>query len=318
MTPRRTDQVLRGAGRRVLLACTLVWTACGGQHAEDEAQRRGDEAWARGEHEEALAEYRLALRDSERPEVLLRVAHAYAELGRVDDAEPFYRRALDADEDLRSQAVSDLVMLARSADARGDRYGLAAALELALEFEPGIGVGPLALPLARYYADGGEFERALPFFQAAVSVLSAEEASRVYFDMGQAYEELGQCPRALSFFEQARRGAPRARRAEIGWHIGNCSFELAMQLRQSGRDPEALRYLQRMLDLGEPVNLLPQAHFEHAELLADRGECTAAVQAFRDAIAESGRGGGPLVPRAEQRIDEIRFGRPDGRSEGRC
>jgi len=300
----------------------LAWVgalgACGGQHAEDEALRRGDEAWARGEHEDALAEYRLALRQSRAPETLIRVAHAFAELGRIDDAKAFYLEAVGADDDLRGQAVADLVTMARRAEARQDRYGLASSLELALQLEPGIGVGTLALPLGNYYAESGEFERALPFFQAAVSVMSPSEASNVYYDMGQAYEELGQCARALSFLEQARRGASRSRRTEIGWHIGNCSFELALELRQSGRNEEALRYIRRMIELREPLNLLPQAYFELAEVLADRGECTAAVEAFRRSIAESGRGGGPLVPRAEQRIDEIRFGRPAGGSEGRC
>lgn len=311
----------RRSGQTVLVGAFAVLAtlaACGGQHAESDALRRGDAAWARGEFEDALAEYRLALRASEDPEGLMRVAHAYVQLGRSDDAQPYYRRAVEADPDLKNQAISDLVVLARKADARGDRYGLASSLEFALELEPGIGIGSLALPLAQYYAEGGEFERALPLFQTAAAAMPADEASRIYFDMGQAYEELGQCGRALTFFEQARTGASRNRRAEISWHLGNCSFQLALDLRTSGRDDEALRYITRVISIGEPRNLQPQAHFEHGEILASRGECTEAVAAFGRAIAESGRGGGPLVPRAEQRIDEIRFGRPAGSGGGRC
>ena len=268
--------------------------------------------------EEALAEYRLSLRASDDPETVLRVAHALAQLGRADDAQPYYRQAVDADPRLKNQALSDLIVMARDADARGDRYGLASSLEFALELEPGVGIGRLALPLAEYYAEGGEFERAIPLFQAAAAALPPDEASRIYFDMGQAHEELGQCGRALTFFEEARRGASRNRRSEISWHLGNCSFQLALDLRRSGRDGEALRYITRVISIGEPRNLLPQAHFEHGELLAGRGECTEAVAAFQRSITVSGPGGGPLVPRAEQRIDEIRFGQPTGGSGVRC
>lgn len=309
------NRVIRGCALGITL---VVGASCGGQHAENDALGRGDAAWARGDFVEAVAEYRLALRASQDAETVMRVAHAYAQLGRPDDAQPYYRQAVEKDPDLKNQAISDLVVMARTADARGDRYGLASSLEFALELEPGIGIGKLALPLAEYYAEGGEFERALPLFQAAATAMPADEASRIYFDMGQAYEELGQCGRALTFFQQARRGAGRSQRAEISWHVGNCSFELALDLRRSGRDDEALRYVTRVISIGEPRNLLPQAHFEHGEILASRGECTEAVAAFGRAIAESGRGGGPLVPRAEQRIDEIRFGRPAGGDGVRC
>ena len=297
----------------------LTVFGCAGQAAESEALRRGDEAWARGDTEEAVAEYRLALRASDDPETVLRVAHAYASLGRIDEARDYYRQVVTAESRFRDQAVADLVLLARRADERGDRYGLAGALELALELEPGIGVGQLALPLARYYSDNGEFERALPFYQRAVVDMEPDAAAGVYYDVGLAYEELGECDRALSFFEQARPGASRTRRSEIDWHLGNCSFLMGLELRRSGRDDEALRHLDLTARLGEPRNLLPQVHFERGEVLAARGECTAAVEAFRQVIVASGPGGGPLVPRAEQRIDEIRFGRPSGApAGGRC
>ncbi len=301
------------------LVLVLLTGGCAGQAAESEAIRRGDEAWARGDAEVAVAEYRLALRASDDAATMLRVAHAYAELGRVDEARDFYRQVVAADSRFRDQAVSDLILLARRADERGDRYGLAGALELALELEPGIGVGPLALPLARYYLENGEFERALPFFQRAVAEMDAAEAGAVNYDIGLVYEELGECRQALPFFEQARPGASRTRRSEIDWHVGNCSFMLALDLRDAGRDDEALRYLRRTAQLREPRNLLPQVHFELGEVLAERGECTEAVVAFRQAIVQSGPAGGPLVPRAEQRIDEIRFGRPGGApAGGRC
>ena len=116
MTRRPTT---RGALLTAVAVLVLAATACGGQHAESDALTRGDAAWARGDIEEALAEYRLALRASQDAQSVMRVAHAYAQLGRADDAQPYYRQAVEADPRLTTQAVSDLVMLARTADERG-------------------------------------------------------------------------------------------------------------------------------------------------------------------------------------------------------
>jgi hypothetical protein len=48
-------------------------------------------------------------------------------------------------------------------------------------------------------------------------------------------------------------------------------------------------------------------------MLGKRGECEAAVEAFREVPALDPSGSSPLVARAEERIDQIRFGRPLGR-----
>ena len=108
--------------------------------------RRNDELSV----EEALAEYRLAVRQGDgEPEVLARVAHAYVALGRVDEAAEYYRQAVSLDEDFRTQAVSDLMGMARRAADTGERFQMASAVQEALAMEPAIGLDDMALPLAR-------------------------------------------------------------------------------------------------------------------------------------------------------------------------
>lgn len=299
--------------RRRAIAASLLLLVVGCSAAADgNAVVRGDQAYARGDLEEALAEYRLAIQQGSRDgATLARAAHVSAELGRVDQAKEQYRRAIDGDSAYADQAVADLIRLARRADARNDRFGVSSAIQAALELRPGVNVSDLALPLARHYYGNGEFARALPFFQNALGAVSPDEAPQVMFETAQAYEETGDCQRALVFFEQFQETASRSQQSEASWHIGNCSFQLAEEALSQDRPDDALQRLETTISLGQPRNLLSRAYFEAAEILAERGECEAAIAAFRSVIQEDPTGSSPLVHRAQRRIDEIRFGRPD-------
>jgi tetratricopeptide (TPR) repeat protein len=303
----------------VLILPTLL-SGCSG--ADDEgAILRGDRAFAVADYEEALAEYRLALQQgTTEPAVLARVAHVNARLGRIDQARDYYRRAAEGDSSYVDQAVADLIRFAHEAERRSDRLGVSSAIQAALEFRPGINVASLALPLARHHIRNGEFARALPFFQAALGSVAPDSAPDLIYEAGRAYEATGDCRRALAFFEQYLELASDAERGDVSWHLGNCSYRLAESLLADGRDREALPRIEAVIALGEPKSLLPRAHFERGEILARRGECDAAIEAFRQVQNVDPAGMSPLVRRALQRIDEIRFGRPGlgPPSPGRC
>ena len=292
-------------------------TACASQSPEESAIFRGDQAWARGDHQEALAEYLLAVRQgASSGSVHLRVAHAYVELGRVDEAKQAYVTAIESDSGFANQAVSDLVRRARISDARNDRFGVASALEAAMELQSGISFAELALPMARHYAGNGEYERALPFFQKALA--AADSAPEVVYEAALAYEQMEDCVRALLFFEEFT-GLVRVRdRRDADWHIGNCSYRLSGEYREAGDRGEALRLLQETVGIGEPMTLLASAYYDMGQLLVSFGRCDEAIDAFGGVLRQSPSGSGPLVRRAEQWIDELRFGdrrRGDDRRE---
>jgi tetratricopeptide (TPR) repeat protein len=313
------DGAPRFGGGRLLSAALVFLAACfpGGQ--DGSALARGDAAWARGDREEALAEYRLAVRQgSEDPLAFLRVAHAYTALGRVDEAREPYREAIRRDPELVDQAVSDLVRLARESDSRRDRFRVAQAMQLALELQPGVSAEDLSVSLARHYAGLGEYARAIPFYQRALGAAPPAEQGELTYDLAVAHEQIGDCARALVFFEQFRETRPAWDRGQADFHIGNCSFDLALQARRAGNDDDALRHIQTMLRLGEPRAQLPRAYFEMGEILAARGECDAAVEAFRRVRDADASGNSPLVGRAQDRIDQIRFGRRGRFTEGGC
>ncbi len=77
---------------------------------------------------------------------------------------------------------------------------------------------------------------------------------------------------------------------------------------REARIEDAVEYLLRVVELGEPRNLLAQAYFELGELYVELGECSRAVNAFQDLQSPDLTASGGLVQRAQDWVDEIRFG----------
>lgn len=303
----------RTAGFALLLA------ACAPTAPEGSALARGDEAWARGEIEEALAEYRLALRQGgDIPESHIRVAHALVTIGRVDEARAHYQAARSADPRWADQGASDLIRLARKSAADGDRFRVAQAVQLASELRPGVAVRDLALPLARHHSGLGDHARAIPYLQEALASADAGTSSDLTWELGIAHEQIGDCARAVVFFEQFREMRPRWDRGEVDFHVGSCTLNLAMQARRSGDPDGALALLERVVQLGEPRTQMPRAWFELGELRLTLGQCEEALDAFRRVAPSDGSGNSPLVQRARERMDELRFGRRSPFSETAC
>ena len=314
----------------------MAIVGCGGaDDSLETAQLRGDQEFARGNHEDALAEYRLALREDRSVGNVLRAAHAYAVLGRVDEARALYDEAVAADSAHVEQAASDFVARARQAFANRDSYGGASAMETALYFRPGIVVEELVLPMARHYSSSGEHGRALPLYLRALG--DQRRDPDILFETALAHTEIGDCERAMGFFDEFVDLAPR-RRNETRWHVGTCAIQLARELIEQGVIDEALAratlpradtanvdgdapamqidpeleqvigYLDLVVRLEEPRTMLPEAYFRKAEILARMGECESAMDAYRAVPEVSVAGSELLARRARERVDQIRFG----------
>lgn len=313
-----------------LLAALLVLATvvgCSPSDTEMSAVRRGDVAFAMGHFDEALAEYRLAIRQgADDPYVAARVAHTYALMGRVDDAGAFYVDATTREPGLVDQAVADLMRLAEQAQSNADRFAMATAVETALELQPGVGVGDLSLPLARHYFRSGQHGRALPFYQTALAE-ATDSVPEIVFEVGVAHDEIGDCEKALVFFERFRQMVRPWERGEVDWYIGTCAFNIARESRDrsAATDEEqarlelerALRLINRAIEVGEPRNIQAQAQFEKGEILAELGRCQEAMEAY--AQVRFVDQAGSWIDRAQDRFDEIRFGRGlEHLRDGRC
>ena len=185
-------------------------------------------------------------------------------------------------------------------------------MEAALHFRPGVVVEELALPLARHYSETGQNGRARPLYLRALATDPLNPD--IILETALAHEEIEDCGSALLYFDQFKSLAPQ-RESEARWHVARCSFRLSRELRDQGALADAIQYLDVVLELGEPRTHLPQAYFDKAEILAELGECDAALEAYRAVSSAAGTGFRALVGRALDRIDEIRFGEGGG---GRC
>jgi tetratricopeptide (TPR) repeat protein len=279
-------------------------------------------AYARDSLELALAEYRLAVNQGGEDEwSLARVAHTYARLGRVNEAAEFYGRAVRADSTMADQAAADLLHLAREAADRDDRFLMASAVDAAVSFRPGLGLQSMALPLANHHFENGQYGRSLPFFLKAMAA-SGDSTPDLVFEVGQVYEEIGDCEQALTHFERYRDMVESRSRAQVDWFIGNCSYRLGSELAQAttggadasgALDPEtlerALTLVDRTLELGEPRNLLGQALLERGEILSLLGRCEEALEAFEGVLQVEPSETTSTARRARQRFDQVKFGR---------
>lgn len=297
--------------RITLMALVIAGAACGPAGEEASSISRGDEAAARGELEEALAEYSLAAQmGSDDAMTLARVAHTYAEMGRVDEAADFYRRTVAADSTYADQAVADMVWLARAAAARNDLFSVASAIGTAHDFRPGISVAELSLPLARHHFRNGEYGVALPYYQKALAAMGEDTTPDIVFEAASAYDEVGDCRNSLVLYEQYRRMIRRWQRGEVHWRIGSCSYRLAQDMIEQGEDEAAFELIDRMITLGEPRNLLALAYLHLGGILARLGRCDEAMFSFQRVRDVDQTGSDALVERAQWRFDELRFSSP--------
>ena len=297
----------------LFLALSVPFAAC---QSSESAVDRGDRLWADSAYPEALAEYRLAASQREDDEeALVRLAHAYTELGQLAEARDTYERLLARSPAYVDQAVYDYLQLVDRAMRRGDDYGVALALGAALALRPELQLPDAMRPVAAFHRESGQLDDALEYYRRALSTLPPDSTPEIVYAIGLLNEELDRCETAMDYYRafevQARRQGPRPWRTLLGearWHTGNCAFTLARRAQRQDRTARALEYYDQMIGLGEPENLLDRAWFERGEILYAAGRFDDALAAYRMVLERNPSRTGQLVERAQRRIDEIRFG----------
>lgn len=307
---------------RIAIAGLVLAALTAACQDNEPALARGDRLWADSSYTAALAEYRLAAAQRTDEDALIRLAHAFARAGELSEAREVYDRLLRDHPRYADQAIYDYVGLARRALKRGDEFDAAIAVDAALALRPELRLPDAVAPVARFYRRRGDADQALAYYQRALAELPADSAPRLLYEIGLLEEERGHCDVAIDYFRAFRAQAERAEgrwRSLLGearWHIGSCSFQIARQAREQGQVSEALERLETMIGLGVPENLLDQAWFDRAELLYAVGRFDEALAAYRHVLERNPARAGQLVERAQERIDDIRFGVMPGDTTG--
>ncbi len=265
-----------------------------------------------GRDEAALAEYQLALRKrGDEPAVLLRLAHGYAHLDRLDEASDYYARLLALDSAYTDQAVADFLAMAKRALQARDRPRLARALEQVESIRPGSVPDDLALPFARYYYELGEYASALPLYLTVLASQGDSVQPAVRYEVARVYYELEDCAQALVQYRDflARRPSGEIR-GTARWHAGDCAYRLAEKDRLAGRPTAALEKFELVIELAAPQALLDDAWFERGELLFSMGEFDEATRSYQRVLDLNPSRTGRRVRQAEDRIRAIRYRAP--------
>ncbi|MEO5509976.1 MAG: tetratricopeptide repeat protein [Longimicrobiales bacterium] len=288
----------------------LAWAlgACGDPET---AMARGDRLWADSSYAEALAEYRLGYqRNQGSDELLARVAHAYAVSGEFQRAQQYYGELLKRSPNYTDQAIFDYLTLAKQAQARSDRYGLAGAVEAAVVLRPGLPVSDLAAGLGRYYTSTGDSTKALEYYERALGAAPPDSVAGLLFEIATLHETRGNCADAITMFNAFRARTNDGEKADQArWHVGSCAWNLARKAVQSGDTARALAHMKTVTELGVPQNVLEEVWFHRGELLLGQGRRDEALESYIRSLDHNRTGTGQLADRARRRIDELRFGR---------
>ena len=306
----RTTTAWTAVATLVVLGLAAAASGCASEARASLA--RGDRLMAQGEVDAAVAEYRLARRQQgDAPEVLARLAHAYAVRGDLGTRQQLSEELVAADSSWRFQAAFDLTAAAREAlEAAGpDRMAraLRPLVPMGLELIP----ADLREELAGYHADRQEWEAALPLYLSLIQEDPTPDPG-VYYRTARSYQELGGCREALPSFERYL----ETRDEDVGeaggayWHYGSCLYRVAQEDWRTGRHEDALARLDRLVELGTPRTVLDRAHFLRGELLARAGREEEALEAFREVLRLHPARSSPLARSAEERVREIRYGVP--------
>ena len=289
----------------MVLLVVSAWLA-GCQSGED-AMQRGDRYWADSNYVAALAEYRLAARDERNTDALARVAHAYIHTGELDRAVKTYEKLLQFAPSFEDQAIFDYISVAKSDLQRGDSYGAARAAAAALRLRPGLSIPAMSLTLARHYATTGDVENAADYYSRSLNDVDPAMRQALLYEIAAWRERSGDCEAALPYFKEfSEQTESQDSATDARWRMGTCGLERGKQARAANEPEHALELLQITLDLGVPQNLLDQAWFERGEALMALNRRDEAEQAFMRVIEVTATPRGPLVGRAERRIQEIR------------
>ncbi|MGH7461401.1 MAG: tetratricopeptide repeat protein, partial [Longimicrobiales bacterium] len=303
-------QSVRRRGSVALAASLAVAALLAACRSSETALQRGDRFWADSNYTAALAEYRLAASRNEGVATIqARVAHAYVLTGQLERGREEYDRLLKIAPEMRDQAVFDFLWLAHQAAARSDRFGLARAVESAVELRPGLDVGVWAPSLARYYATTGDADRALEYFERGLGVVPKEGEAHLLFEIAALHERQGDCEEATSYLRSYLHRVPYGDSAtDARFRIGTCAFDQGRKAREEGKHSEAIQHFAAVITNGSPPNLVDQAWFEQGEALVAMGRPNEALESYRRVVELTGGRDTQTSIRARRRILEILTG----------
>lgn len=280
-----------------------------------EYEERGDRYAAGGNYVDAQVEYGLAIEEAgEDPSDRLRMKVGALAL-RAKDFNGANRvlAELVADEpDLRNEVVALYHLAARRWIAAGDTFASLQAIEWIRARDSLANLGALYFVLGDAAYARPDYDAAIEAYLLGLARAREQAPPEVFARLGDAFERKRNCPAAIEHFRRYLASAPDDTELapEARFRLGACAFRLAERAFASEDYEAAARYVDLMIETGEPVSRLDEASLLVARVHERRGDREAAMAEYRR-IVERTRGSTsrPAVE-AYRRLKQLEFGLP--------
>lgn len=291
----------------LILGLGIVLAGCGGGQL-DEHLERGETFFEKGEYEEAQLEGIYVLqRKPRQPEALWLITRALLALDRDAEAVGYCRSLLEEQPDLREEAAQLFHRMA--CEDYQNRHGSRAGRRWrsALEFDPGMDLGPYAFVMGGRYFKEGDSEMSVRLYEQALAAYpdsSAAEAILYPFAVGLArMERWDDSAEVLEGL--LRKHAQHPNRSEAIFLYQDNMIRLSRMDREMLDLTGALARLEKVLRYRANPVKIEEALLEKGLCLEELGDYRAAGRTYRRLVDNSRSGTGRSFETALMRLEKL-------------
>lgn len=295
----------------LLLACAAV--ACNPRI--EEYEERGDRYSATGDYVDARVEYELAIEEAgEDPPERLRFKAGALALQAKDFAEAnrVFARLIADDPDEMDRAVGLYKLHAHRWTAAGDTFAALQAIDWLLERDPTPELGSLWFTVGDTEFRRPDYDAAIAAYLAGLATVADHADPEVHAHLGEAYERRRQCAAAIDHFRTylEKVDDPDLDIGPARYRMGTCAYRMAERAFGNDEWETARRYVDLMMDIGEPAGRIDDAMLLLARIHERLGNREAAIATYKRLERRGEDEASRAAIEAHRRLVQLDFGMP--------
>lgn len=281
----------------------------------EEYEERGDQYSAEGEYVDAQVEYGLAMQRAgeNAPERLRMKSGALALRAKnFQEANRIFGELIADEQDRRDEVRALYQLNADRWIATGDTFSSLKAIEWIRARDSTANLGPLYFTLGDAAYERPDYEAAIEAYLLGLAQAREQAPPPVFARLGDAFQRMRNCPAAIEHFRTylSRTGEETVLEPEARYRLGICAFRMAERAFAADDYDRARRYVDLVIETGEPVSELDKAELMRARIYERAGNREAAVETYAGIVERNeGKQSGPAVE-AFRRLKQLEFGMP--------
>ncbi|MDX1623760.1 MAG: tetratricopeptide repeat protein [Gemmatimonadota bacterium] len=300
---------------RWIVAALFLIAVSGCNPRVQEFEERGDRYSARGEYVDARTEYELAIREAggDVPTRLWMKSGALALRAKnFREANRIFGEVVEEDPDRRDEVRALYQLNANRWVATGDTFAAIQAIEWVRAQDSTANLGPLFFTLGDAAYQRPDYDAAVEAYLLGLARARDQASPEVYARLGDALERMRNCPAAIEYFRRylERREGDAELAPEARFRLGTCAYRMAEQAFASDDFDRARRYVDLVIETGEPVSELDGANLLRAKLHEREGDREAAMRTYRGVVERNRDQRSRAALEAFRRLKQLEFGMP--------